>query len=101
MPDHLRRQTEDIIRYYGELNRRVANAGMESIPRLLEVHKQLEMAVSEVASQELNWVSDEMRRLLGELVQMNGKLQRLRELKQMINGVSGDQDDPGRRRSRF
>jgi hypothetical protein len=101
MPDHLRRQTEDIIRYYGELNRRVANAGMESIPNLIEVQKQLELAVAEVATQELNWVGDEMRRLLDELVEMNGKLQRLRELKTTINGLPGEQDDSGRRRSRF
>jgi hypothetical protein len=100
MPDRMRRQTEDIIRYYGELNRRVANAGMESLTRLLEVHRQLEMAVAEVGSEELDWVSDEMKRLLDELVQMDAKLQKLRELKMMMNGVPAS-DDNARRRSHF
>jgi ubiquinone biosynthesis protein UbiJ len=97
MPDPLRRQTEDIIRYYGELNRRVAQAGMESIPRLLEVEKQLEMTVAEIAPQELAWATDEIRRLLDELVRMDSQLQRLRDLKEVIDGNPG-RDEQGRRR---
>jgi len=45
MLDQMRRQTEDIVRYYGELNRRIANAGMDGIPKLLELSTQLEMAL--------------------------------------------------------
>jgi hypothetical protein len=89
MPD-MRRRSEDIVRYYGELSRRVASSGIDGIPQLLEVEKQLEMAMGEVASQELNWAADELRRLLDELVQMNAKLESLRELKMMMNGVAGD-----------
>ncbi len=97
----MRRRSEDIVRYYGELSRRVASSGIEGIPQLLEVEKQLEMAMAEVASQELNWVADELRRLLDELVQMDAKLQSLRELKMMMNGVAGDGDGVGTRRSLF
>jgi hypothetical protein len=97
----MRRRTEDIIRYYGELNRRVALAGMEGIPQLLELHKQLEMAMAEVGGQDLDWIAGEMRRVLDELVQMDAKLQRLRELKMMINGVPGADGDPVRHRQSF
>jgi hypothetical protein len=42
-----------------------------------------------------------MRRVLDELVQMDAKLQRLRELKMMINGVPGADGDSGRHRQSF
>lgn len=94
----MRRQTEDIIRYYGELSRRVSSAGMENIPKLLEISTQLERAVAEVAPQELQWVGGEIKRLLDELVRMDSQLQRLRELKLLIDGAP-EQDDPIRKRA--
>jgi hypothetical protein len=82
--DQMRRQTEDIIRYYGELNRRVAGTGMEGIPRLLELSRQVELAVGELAEQELAWAGDEIKRLLDQLVKMTSQLERLRELKMLL-----------------
>ena len=96
--DRMRRQTEDIVRYYGELNRRVSSAGMDGIPKLLELSTQLERAVAEVASQELEWVGAEIKRLLDQLVQMDSQLQRLRELKMQLDGAP-DSEDPTRKRS--
>ena len=93
----MRRQTEDIVRYYGELNRRVSSAGMDGIPKLLELSTQLERAVAEVAPQELEWVGAEIKRLLDQLVQMDSQLQRLRELKLQLDG--SDSEDPTRKRS--
>ncbi len=98
MLDQMRRQTEDIVRYYGELNRRIANAGMDGIPKLLEVSTQLELALGEIGAHELTWVADEIKRLLDELVRMDSQLQRLRELKMMFEGAP-DQEEPARRRS--
>ena len=97
----MRGRTEDIIRYYGELGRRLASSGIDGIPKLLEVHKQLEMAMASVAPQELDWAAQELRRLLDELVQMDAKLQRLRELKTLVNGVGGDGNGVGARRPVF
>jgi hypothetical protein len=98
MLDQMRRQTEDIVRYYGELNRRIANAGMESIPRLLEVSKQIELAVAEIGAHELSWVTEEIKRLLDELVRMDAQIQRIRELKSVLDGAP-EQDEHLRRRS--
>lgn len=92
MRDDLRHQTEDIIRYYGELNRRVANAGLTGIPNVLELAKQLEIALGEVAGKELEWAAAEIKRLLGELVAMDGQIQRLRELKVVLEGAQDDAD---------
>jgi hypothetical protein len=79
--DRLRRRTEDIVRYYGELNRRVAGTGADNIPQLLTLAQQLEGAIAEIGEQELRWVSDEIKRVLDDLVQVDAQLQRLRELK--------------------
>jgi hypothetical protein len=98
MLDQMRRQTEDIIRYYGELNRRIANSGMEGIGHLLAVSKQVEIAVAEVAPQELEWIGSEIKRLLDRLVQMDTQLQRLRELKAVLDG-GFEHDEAPRKRS--
>jgi len=96
--DNIRRQTEDIVRYYGELNRRVAATGTDGIPQLLELSKQLESAVAEVAAQELTWVGAEIRRVLEELAHMDAQLRHLRELKAMLDR-SGHEESRGRRSS--
>lgn len=84
MLEEMRRQTEDLVRYYGEINRRVSDVGLEGVPGLLEVTRQVEMALAQVASQELEWMVSEVRRLLEQLVHMNAQVQRLWELKQYL-----------------
>ena len=91
MVEQMRRQTEDLIRYYGEIDRRVAHTGMEGIAGLLEVSQQVEAALSVVASQELDWVVSELHTLLERLVRMDTQLQRLRALKlALASEVEGD-----------
>ena len=85
MLDQMRRQTEDIVRYYGELSRRVSGNGMDGIPHLLELAKQLETALADVGTQELNWIGAEIKQLLDQLVHMDAQLQRLRELKMVLS----------------
>ena len=81
MVEQMRRQTEDIVRYYGEIDRRVAHTGMDGITGLLEVSQQVESALSVVAAQELDWVVSELRTLLERLVRMDSQIQQLRALK--------------------
>jgi hypothetical protein len=95
--DEMRRQTETIVRYYGEISRRVATTGLTGIPGLLELAKQLEIAVGEVAGQELDWMAAEIKRLLDELVRIDGQIQHLRELKTTLEGHATD-DGGGRHR---
>lgn len=99
MRDDLRRQTEDIIRYYGELNRRVAGTGLAGIPNVLELAKQLEVALGEVAGKELEWVGAEIKRLLDELVAMDGQIQHLRELKAVLEGAAEEAESHRHRSS--
>ena len=84
MANEMRRQTEDVIRYYGELDRRVANTGMDGIAGLLTVSQHVETALGVVAPQELEWMVRELRTLLERLVGMDSQLQELRALKLVV-----------------
>jgi hypothetical protein len=86
MLERMRRQTEDIIRYYGEIGRRISATGTAGVPGLLEMSRQIETAVAVVGSQEIDWVVDEVRTLLDQLVRIDTQLQRLRELKTALDG---------------
>lgn len=90
MVEQLRRQTEDVVRYYGEIDRRVANAGMDGIAGLLTVSQHVESALAVVGSQELEWIVREIRALLERLVRTDSQLRQLRALKTVL---SDDPDD--------
>jgi hypothetical protein len=96
MVDQMRRQTEDVIRYYGELDRRVANAGMDGLAGLVIVAQHVEAALGVVASQELEWTVRELRALVERLVRIDSQLQRLRALKIAL-AADGDDELVGRR----
>jgi hypothetical protein len=95
MVEQKRRQTEDAIRYYGELDRRVANTGMDGIAGLLVVSQHVEAALGAVTSQELEWMVGELRTLLDRLVRMDSQLQQLRALKTAL--AADGEGDPTRR----
>jgi len=90
MADETRRRTEDVIRYYGEIDRRVAGAGMDGIAGLLTMSQHVEAALGTVASQEIEWLVRELRLLLELLVRMDSQLQHLRALKVLL---AADGDD--------
>jgi hypothetical protein len=94
MADEMRRQTEGVIRYYGELDRRVASTGMDGIAGLLTMSQHVELALRTVASQELEWMVRELRALLERLVRMDSQLQHLRALKVLL---AADGDEAGGR----
>ena len=96
MLERMRRQTEDIVRYYGEIDRRIASTGTEGVVGLLTMSRQLETAIAVIGSQEIAWVVSEVRRLLDELVLIDAQLERLRQLKLAI-GDDGPGAEPSRR----
>lgn len=92
----MRRQTEDLIRYYGEIDRRVANVGMEGIAGLLEVAQHVEAALAVVAPQEIEWAVSEIRTVLARLVHLDSELQRLRALKSTLASDERGRSERGR-----
>jgi hypothetical protein len=91
----MRRQTESVVRYYDELDRRVGNAGLDGIEGLLTVAQHVETALAVVAPRELEWTLRELRGLLERLVRIDAQLQRLRALKTVLS----DEDEALVRRS--
>lgn len=99
MLERMRRQTEDIIRYYGEIDRRISATGTDGVLGVIEISRQLESAIAVVASQEIDWVVSEVRTLLDQLVRIDAQLQRLRELKTALDGGTESAELPHRRSS--
>jgi len=86
----IRREAEELVRYYGELVRRFGQNGVRDIPELLGLYEQLSRALEAVSRQELGWVTDQAERLIGELVRMDASLDALRRLKMSFEAGGGD-----------
>ena len=89
----IRREADDLIRYYGELVRRLEQTGVRDIGELLALYERIGRAIDAISTQEIGWVAEQAQRLIGELVRMNSNLDALRLLKTALGGA--DQRDGG------
>ena len=97
MPVDIRREADELVRYYGELGRRLGQNGVRDVAELLALHEQLSRALEAVSRQELGWVADQAQRLIGELVRMDSNLEALRRLKSLLEMPDGGSTDSGSR----
>ncbi|HJQ84439.1 MAG TPA: hypothetical protein VKA21_10210 [Candidatus Binatia bacterium] len=81
MPVDIRREADELVRYYGELVRRFGQNGVRDVAELLSLHDRLTRALDAVSRQELGWVAEQAQRLIGELVRLDSNLEALRRLK--------------------
>ena len=88
----IRREADDLIRYYGELVRRLEHTGVRDIGELLGLYERIGRAIDAISTQEIGWVAEQAQRLIGELVHMNSNLESLRLLK---TALGADQRDGG------
>jgi len=99
MPVDIRREADELVRYYGELGRRLGQSGVRDIAELLALHDRMSRALEAVSRQEIGWVAEQAQRLIGELVTMNSTLEALRRLKLTFNPGAeqdgGDIESPG------
>jgi hypothetical protein len=89
----IRREADDLIRYYGELVRRLEHTGVRDIGELLALYERIGRAIDAISTQEIGWVTEQAQRLIGELVRMSSNLDALRLLKTALGAV--DQRDGG------
>jgi hypothetical protein len=89
----IRREADDLIRYYGELVRRLEHTGVRDIGELLALYERIGRAIDAISTQEIGWVVEQAQRLIGELVRMSSNLDALRLLKTALGGA--DQRDGG------
>jgi hypothetical protein len=81
----IRREADELVRYYGELVRRLGQNGVRDIAQLLSLYEQLSKALDAVSRQEIGWVAEQAQRLIEELVGMASNLEALRRLKSLMS----------------
>jgi hypothetical protein len=82
----IRREADELVRYYSELVRRISQQGVRDVAGLLALHEQLRRALDAVSRQEIGWAVEQTERLVEQLVQMDANLQALRRLKRVLGG---------------
>jgi len=85
MSADIRRETEELVRYYGELVRRLGQSGVRDVPDLLALSERLSRALEAVSRQEIGWVTEQVQRLIEALVRMDADLDALRRLKSTLS----------------
>ncbi len=80
----IRREAEELVRYYGELVRRLGQSGVRDVADLLALHERLGRALEAVSRQEIGWVTEQVQRLIEVLVRMDSNLDALRNLKRTL-----------------
>ena len=83
----IRREADELVRYYAELVRRLGEGGVRDIAQLLSLYEQLRRAVDAVSRQEIGWVTEQAQRLIEALVGMDSNLDALRRLKTTFAGL--------------
>lgn len=78
------RQTDQIINFTREVNRRIAESGLTGIDGLVAAYDQLRSALSKVSPQELEWAQGEVNRVLDSLKRLSDELNHLSALKSAL-----------------
>jgi hypothetical protein len=89
--DAFRREADQLVRLYGELDRRLANRGIRGIDELVALHQQVRAAVETIAGQEIDSALLQIATLLDRLRLLSRCLGTLSEMKVCL-GPAGDAD---------
>lgn len=79
------RQAEAVLRFSGEVQRRMSEAGVEGVAGVMALYNQLRSALGKVNGDELEWAAGEVTRLINSLTKIGDDLQRLKALKVMLD----------------
>ena len=90
MPEDLRKESEELLRYFGELVRRIGHGGITDIAQLVALYEQLKRALGSVSTQELVWADEQARRLAGKLDVVSRGLEAMRQLKSRLEDTDND-----------
>jgi len=79
--DEMVRQTDQLITFTREINRRIGESGISGVDGLVALYDQLRSALARVSPQELEWAQGEVSRLLESLKRLSDELAHLAALK--------------------
>ena len=74
-------QAEAVLRFSGELQRRMSEVGVEGVSGVMSLYAQLRSALEKVSHDELDWAGAEVTRVVESLNKINDELGRLKALK--------------------
>ena len=75
------RQTDQLINFTREINRRISESGISGVEGLVALYDQLRAALGKVSQTELDWAQDEVNRVLDSLKRLSDELGHLSALK--------------------
>ena len=78
------RQTDQLINFTREINRRIAESGISGVEGLVALYDQLRNALGKVSPQELEWAQGEVTRVLDSLKRLSEELTHLAALKSAL-----------------
>jgi len=79
--DEMVRQTDQIINFTREINRRIGESGISGVEGLVGLYDQLRGALAKVSMQEIEWAQGEVTRVLESLKRLSSELGHLAALK--------------------
>jgi hypothetical protein len=79
------RQTDQIINFTREINRRMTESGVAGVEGLVGLYDQLKTALAKVSTQELDWAQGELNRVLDSLKKLSEELAHLAALKSALD----------------
>jgi len=74
-------QAEAVLRFSGELQRRMSEVGVEGVGGVMSLYAQLRSALEKVSHDELDWAGAEVNRVVESLNKLSDELGRLKSLK--------------------
>ena len=86
----IRREAEELARYYSELVRRLTQNGVRDVEDLLALHERLSRALDAISRQEIGWAAEQVQTMIASLVRMDSNLQALRRLKGDLERMPGE-----------
>ena len=87
MAGDIRAQAEELVRYYSELGRRLAQTGVRDIAELVALYEQLRRALDAISRQELGWAAEQADQLRAQLARLDTDLTSLRRLKRAVDAA--------------
>jgi hypothetical protein len=88
-----RREADQLVRLYGELERRLANRGIRGVDELVALHQQVRAAVETIAGQEIDSALLQIATLLDRLRLMSRWLATLSEMKAALGSVEPEEEE--------
>jgi hypothetical protein len=82
--DEMVRQTDQIINFTREINRRMTESGVSGVEGLVGLYDQLRGALAKVSMQEIEWAQGEVGRVLESLKRLSTELGHLAALKSAL-----------------